>query len=58
MIKEENMTRGEVYLLIGMILMFVGGGCITLSNYLVMSIFILGILLMLLAAHRCGREME
>lgn len=52
------MTTGEKCLLIGMILMFVGGCCITLNDFLVMSIFVVGILLMLFAAHRCGKEIE
>lgn len=46
------MTTGEKYLLIGMILMFVGSCCIALNNYLVMSIFVVGILSMITAAFK------
>ena len=46
------MTAGEGSFLAGMILMLVGGCCICLNDFLVMSIFVVGILLMLFAAFR------
>lgn len=54
LVKEEkkDMTTGEKYLLIGMILMLVGGCCISLNNFVVMAIFILGLLLMTTAAFK------